>query len=1556
VADNKVLIEFQIVEKGGKISAVAKDTEKLSKSQDKAAKSQKNLTKQQDMGYGRQKQGLVQTANSTKNFSKLANTIDGGGGGTSLVGAYATLAANVFAASAAFNALSRAAEFQQLQQGLELVGNQSGRTLSVLADNLREATDGALSLEQASRGAALGVSGGFGARELSGLAEIAKGASLALGRDLADAFDRLTRGAIKLEPEILDELGIMVRLDDAVEQYAAQLQKSASSLSQLERRQAFMNAILEQGALKFGDIAKQVEPTPYQKLAATFGDLVREIFTFVNETLNLNGIIGILANSTTSLLGVMLLFGSTIAGQILPGLANAGANAARFAEGAKELAEGALDAAKANEKLALANVQAFEGGAKKFQLAQKELAIEGKSTAARKNALKSLEASERGRARNLKKHHGAARKQKEIELEQIRRQIRLVKELEAAEAGQSAARLAASQAQIQANFAQEQSEIIQGVSSGELGLAAAITASNAAIDKRNQEQKKLNKTGKKTGGIFGKLLLLSTFIGTQFEKLIGIFKVVGAVLLRLLPLIGAIVTVTGLAFLAFDRTYNTEKVKAFRKSNKQLAEILETLPDKAEAFNDTFKSTATLGQRQIRQFQIVSNTIAEVNAQLEKSIKLRKEAIEANDGQEINDKGFVESLGDFLSMTTKGRNKVVSQLQEVFDDSVIGSTENTSENMKRLKGMLSSVFDIKRSPEYTSYESLLKSGIPSLVEKLEKEVDFEKIFFDDEGNLDTQENIRKRLAEGIKDTKEQFEELGSSVQGFNQELQNAEKVSSQFVLKFFPKTAATDIVNQFKSLKKGLDEINNATQTAGMDPAERLETIAGAIAETGPNVRKILGSAVRDPINSIIQLRGEIAKLEAGSDEDKESQIQERREKIQQELNKLGENGEQTLKDTLATLTNIQKNEVLRKVTLAQIAQVQKTVKQATKFSSAATELSLKLDAQKLKLKKEESDQNLLLLANTAGVTQEQIAQDGVVNALVKKREELVGLGGKEEEILAIDLQLAEARNIQTDQALATASESFRVEEAKQKVLLTNLATTEKELEAKLKILELEAKAEALQAGRATVGVAAQVRLQVNADKERLKIAKDKAKIEKAILNAQASIITAELAVLRDKQDVGTVQGKAEFDRLNTIISNVNSATTASTDAIDKVAEQTEMSLTDALADAVQKSFFDSPIANDIDNIAVNRAFSSTIEDDTTKTTFALNMIRNAFESFGNKMEELFGEDGKVIAALSKLLQITAEVSLGIIQSFQSIDEMFNKEDGFFKDFSDEEGKTLKGLLKFAAVAQSVSGVLSGFQAVLQADSERRVNAIDQAIDAEKRLDGKSKESLAKIAAMEKKKESMQRKAFERNKKLQIANAIISTASAAATTYAALAENPFLAMAMAAAITALGLAQVAIIRKTQFNGGNTDPSTPNKTNLQIGKRGSAVDVAKSATAGELNFLRGGNTSGTDLGGAGGGLPGASMGRRGYADGGVIVGERGPEVITPAAPVDVTPNFALGGQGANVNFTINAIDAAGVEDVLMNQRGNIIGMIRDAANENGERFLETVDTQAYGGNK
>ena len=258
-----------------------------------------------------------------------------------------------------------------------------------------------------------------------------------------------------------------------------------------------------------------------------------------------------------------------------------------------------------------------------------------------------------------------------------------------------------------------------------------------------------------------------------------------------------------------------------------------------------------------------------------------------------------------------------------------------------------------------------------------------------------------------------------------------------------------------------------------------------------------------------------------------------------------------------------------------------------------------------------------------------------------------------------------------------------------------------------------------------------------------------------------------------------------------------------------------------------------------------------------------------------------------------------------------------------------------------------MSASISAFSQTLAADARARTAAIDKQIEQEKKLDGKSKEYLAKIAALNKQKEAVERKQFERNKKLQIANAIVSTASAAAQALAAL--GPIAGPILAGIISALGLAQIAIIKKQTFQGGSEDLQAPS-TALQIGQRSNAVDVSQSATAGELNYLRGGRTDGTDLGGAGG-----AMGRKGYAMGGegIVVGERGPEIMTPSVPVDITPNFALDGGTQNVNFTINAVDAAGVEDVLTNQRGNIIRMIREAANENGERFLETIDTQAYG---
>ena len=205
-----ITVKFKVMEDGS-LKAVGKDADKAAAALDKAGRSGDKYQKVQ--------KGIAQTGlSSGKSFSKMAGSIQSG-----LVPAYATLAAHVFAVTAAFGVLSRAQAVRQLNEGLLFTGRAAGDNLTIVTKNLKEITENAISSADAMRALAVGVSAGFSESQMEGLTKVAKGASLALGRDMTDALDRLVRGAAKLEPEILDELGIMVRLDDATEKYAASL-------------------------------------------------------------------------------------------------------------------------------------------------------------------------------------------------------------------------------------------------------------------------------------------------------------------------------------------------------------------------------------------------------------------------------------------------------------------------------------------------------------------------------------------------------------------------------------------------------------------------------------------------------------------------------------------------------------------------------------------------------------------------------------------------------------------------------------------------------------------------------------------------------------------------------------------------------------------------------------------------------------------------------------------------------------------------------------------------------------------------------------------------------------------------------------------------------------------------------------------------------------------------------------------------------------------------------------------------------------------------------------
>ena len=217
--------------------------------------------------YDRRTKGAAQaTANGTKEFSKMSQGMGG------LVGAYATVAASVFALSAAFNFLKNAADLSAQVKGQEMFAARTGVSMKLMTQNIQEATGGLVAFKEAAQAAAIGQAAGLNADQLERLGRVAKNAGTILGRDVTDSFNRLTRGAIKAEPELLDELGIIVRIKDASEEYAKVIGKSASDLTTFEKSQAVVNAVLEQGETKFQDVGDSVNQV------AAFGAKFRDTF------------------------------------------------------------------------------------------------------------------------------------------------------------------------------------------------------------------------------------------------------------------------------------------------------------------------------------------------------------------------------------------------------------------------------------------------------------------------------------------------------------------------------------------------------------------------------------------------------------------------------------------------------------------------------------------------------------------------------------------------------------------------------------------------------------------------------------------------------------------------------------------------------------------------------------------------------------------------------------------------------------------------------------------------------------------------------------------------------------------------------------------------------------------------------------------------------------------------------------------------------------------------------------------------------------------------------
>jgi hypothetical protein len=304
----------------------------------KAGKELKTVEKQQDKTTYATKKGINATANGTKNFANMARGISG-----SLVPAYATLAANVFALTAVFGFLKSAADYRVLREGQENYAAVTGVAYQTLTNSIIRATDAQVTYTDAAQAAAIGTAAGLSPEQLEKLGSAAKTVSIALGRDVTDSFNRLVRGVTKAEPELLDELGIILRLEPATKKYAAALGVSKESLNAFQRTQAVSNEVLEQVKNKFEAINAVMDPNTNKinKLSKAFDDLMNTIKLFVAGPAE--SLASFFANNLRAAIGALGLFVLPIVQSILPAFDEMAANA----EKNMKLHNAALDSARA---------------------------------------------------------------------------------------------------------------------------------------------------------------------------------------------------------------------------------------------------------------------------------------------------------------------------------------------------------------------------------------------------------------------------------------------------------------------------------------------------------------------------------------------------------------------------------------------------------------------------------------------------------------------------------------------------------------------------------------------------------------------------------------------------------------------------------------------------------------------------------------------------------------------------------------------------------------------------------------------------------------------------------------------------------------------------------------------------------------------------------------------------------------------------------------------------------------------------------------------------------
>ena len=163
------------------------------------------------------------------------------------IAAAAAVYASVAAIGKAMDMAEAGSKLQKQEASFESLAKAAGTSSSQILDSLKRVSQGMVSEARLIWASGKALLMGLPAADITKYMEIAAATSKSTGQTVTEAFADITLGVARQSKMILDNLGIIISVEKANEDYARVLGKTADALTDAEKRQAFANATLKAG-------------------------------------------------------------------------------------------------------------------------------------------------------------------------------------------------------------------------------------------------------------------------------------------------------------------------------------------------------------------------------------------------------------------------------------------------------------------------------------------------------------------------------------------------------------------------------------------------------------------------------------------------------------------------------------------------------------------------------------------------------------------------------------------------------------------------------------------------------------------------------------------------------------------------------------------------------------------------------------------------------------------------------------------------------------------------------------------------------------------------------------------------------------------------------------------------------------------------------------------------------------------------------------------------------------------------------------------------------------